>query len=55
MSDNFNFEEIKKDLMEHINQNKIGFLYLRKQLVITKKLGLSWKKYWNMRQKMQRR
>jgi len=23
MSDNFNFEEIKKDLMEHINQNKI--------------------------------
>ena len=37
--------------MEHINQNKIEVSLFKKAVGDYKKLGLSWKKYWNMRQK----
>ncbi len=44
MSDNFNFEEIKKDLMEHINQNKIEASLFRKAVDDYKKIGFELEK-----------
>ncbi|MFY9303667.1 hypothetical protein [Candidatus Sordicultor fermentans] len=44
MSDNFNFEEIKKDLMEHINQNKIEVSLFKKAVGDYKKVGFELEK-----------
>ncbi|HOQ50816.1 MAG TPA: hypothetical protein PK233_03175 [Candidatus Atribacteria bacterium] len=44
MSDNFNFEEIKKDLMEHINQNEIESPLFKKAVDDYKKIGFELEK-----------
>ena len=44
MSDNFNFEEIKKDLMEYINQNEIESSLFKKAVDDYKKIGFELEK-----------
>ncbi len=44
MSENFNFEEIKKDLMEHINQNEIESPLFKKAVDDYKKIGFELEK-----------
>jgi len=44
MSDNFNFEEIKRDLMEYINQNEIEAPLFKKAVDDYKKIGFELEK-----------